>query len=122
MAISSLDHVGFTVSDLDRSIGFYAGQLGFKERWRHDDAGKVLVAQVDRNGCELILSSQDATRTGRGRMFVSLDLHVLEAARAEFEGRGVAIEDGRWGYPVMIIRDPDGNELYFPYPADDAQK
>jgi hypothetical protein len=38
--------------------------------------------------------------------------------RAELEGRAVAVEDGRWGYPLMIVRDPDGNELYFPYPAD----
>ena len=105
---------------MDRSIAFYVGQLGFKERWRHEDAGKTLVAQVDREGCELILSSQEADKTGRGRMFISLDVAALEAVRAEFEGRGVAVEDGRWGYRLAIVRDPDGNELYFPYPADGA--
>ena len=47
------------VSDLDRSLGFYVDRLGFEERWRHEDAGKLLVAQVERRGCELILSSQE---------------------------------------------------------------
>jgi hypothetical protein len=75
---------------------------------------------VDRQDCELILSCQEPDRTGRGRVFVSLDVAVLDAVRAELEGRGVSVEDGWWGYRLMIVRDPDGNELYFPYPADDA--
>ena len=35
--------------------------------------------------------------------------------RAELEGRGVDVKDGRWGYRLMVIADPDGNELWFPY-------
>ena len=108
------------VSDVERSIAFFTEQLGFTEHWRHAEVGKTLVAQVDRSGCELILSSQEPANTGRGRMFISLDLAVLEQVRVELEGRGVAVEDGRWGYHVMIVRDPDGNDLYFPYPADNA--
>ncbi|MGO9066105.1 MAG: VOC family protein [Myxococcaceae bacterium] len=106
------------MSDVERSVGFYVEQLGFKERWRHQDAGKLLVAQVDRRSCELILCSQEPEKTGRGRMFISLDVDVLHLLRAEFEGRGVAVGNGRWGYPLMVVHDPDGNELYFPYPAD----
>ena len=53
-------------------------------------------------------------------MFISLDVAALEAVRAELEGRGVPVEDGRWGYRIMIVRDRDGNEFYFPYPADSA--
>lgn len=108
------------VSDIDRSVGFYVDQLGFKERWRHEDAGKPLVAQVDRRSCELILCSQEPEKTGRGRIFISLDVEVLHSVRDELEGKGVAVENGRWGYKLMVVRDPDGNELYFPYPADGA--
>jgi hypothetical protein len=36
---------------------------------------------------------------------------------AELEGRGVDVKDGQWGYRLMVIADPDGNQLYFPYPA-----
>jgi catechol 2,3-dioxygenase-like lactoylglutathione lyase family enzyme len=105
------------VSDVGRSIRFYVDQLGFEERWHHDDEGKRLVAQVDRRGCELILCCQEPEKTGRGRMFISLDVDVLRSIRAELEGRGVAVRDGNWGYPLMVVQDPDGNELYFPYPA-----
>ena len=30
----------------------------------------------------------------------------------------VAIEDRQWGYHTLVVRDPDGNELFFPYPDD----
>ena len=42
---------------------------------------------------------------------------MLDALRAELEGRGVDVKDGQWGYRLMVIADPDGNELYFPYPT-----
>jgi hypothetical protein len=29
------------------------------------------------------------------------------------------VQDGRWGNPLMIVADPDGNQLYFPWPSDD---
>jgi hypothetical protein len=54
---------------------------------------------------------------GKGLMFISLDVGVLDALRAELEGRGVDVKDGQWGYRLMVIADPDGNELYFPYPT-----
>jgi catechol 2,3-dioxygenase-like lactoylglutathione lyase family enzyme len=102
------------VADLERAVAFYVGQLGFVEAWRHEQ----IVAQVERAGCELIVTAQEPDKRGRARVFISLDPDVLDAVRAELAGRGVAIDDGDWGYRTMIVRDPDGNELYFPYPAD----
>jgi len=33
------------------------------------------------------------------------------------------VKDGFWGYRLMIIRDLDGNELYFNYPnSPDTKK
>jgi len=104
------------VADIDRSIDFYVKQLGFTQAWRYEE-GKAYVAQVERQGCELILSSQWPDKVGKGLMFISLDVGVLETLRAELEGRGVEVKDGQWGYRLMVIADPDGNELYFPYPA-----
>src|SRR6185295_5886150 len=71
------------VSDVDRSVDFYANQLGFTRGWRHADGGKTLVAQVDRQGCELILSSQWPDKAGTSLMFISLEAEVLLALRAE---------------------------------------
>ncbi|MGA3046649.1 MAG: glyoxalase superfamily protein [Terracidiphilus sp.] len=108
------------VGDIDRSVDFYVKQLGFTQAWRYEDEGKGLVAQVDRHGCELILSCQWPGKVGKGLMFISLDPGVLDALRAELEGRGVAVKDGQWGYRLMVVADPDGNELYFPYPKSVA--
>jgi hypothetical protein len=38
-------------------------------------------------------------------MFISLDVGVLDALRAELEGRGVDVKDGQRGYPLMVIAD-----------------
>jgi catechol 2,3-dioxygenase-like lactoylglutathione lyase family enzyme len=105
------------VADIDRSVDFYVQQLGFTQPWRYEEDGKAYVAQVDRTGCELILSSQWPDKVGKGLMFISLDLEVLDALRAELEARGVEVKDGQWGYRLMVVADPDGNQLYFPYPA-----
>jgi hypothetical protein len=56
---------------------------------------------------------------GAGLIFISLDPDVLGAARTEFERRGVEVKEGWWGYKLMIVEDPDGNQLYFPYPKED---
>jgi len=105
------------VTDIDRSVDFYVQQLGFTSPWRYEEAGKAWVAQVERHGCELILSSQWPDKIGTGLMFISLDLDVLTAVRAELEKKGVDVKNGEWGYRLMVVTDPDGNQLYFPYPS-----
>jgi catechol 2,3-dioxygenase-like lactoylglutathione lyase family enzyme len=106
------------VADIGPSVDFYVNQLGFTQSWRHEEEGKALVAQVDRQGCALILSSQWPDKVGSALVFISLDVDVLLALRAELEGKSVNVKDGYWGYPLMVIHDLDGNELYFPYPSE----
>jgi catechol 2,3-dioxygenase-like lactoylglutathione lyase family enzyme len=115
------------VRDVAASLAFYVDRLGFTTAWRHEEDGKLLVAQVDRRGCALILSSQWPDKLGKGLMFVSLNVepgghaeHVaaLDALRAELEARGVSVADGRWGYRVLVVADLDGNQLYFNYPHE----
>ena len=110
------------VADVDRSIDFYVNQLGFTKSWRYEEEGRALVAQVDRQGCALIVSSQWPSKVGMGLMFISLDVDVLHALRQELENRGVGVKDGFWGYPLMIIHDLDGNELYFNYPNEGVKR
>lgn len=105
------------VADIDKAVDFYVKQLGFKESWRYAEEGNAYVAQVERAGCELIFSSQWPAKVGTCLMFISLDLDVLTALRTDLESRGVDVKDGQWGYRLMVVADPDGNELYFPYPA-----
>src|SRR5216683_220048 len=103
------------VADIRRSVDFYVNQLGFTQSWRHEEEGKARVAQVDRQGCALILSSQWPDKVGSALMFISLDVDILLALRAELEAKGVTVKDGYSGYPLMVVHDLDGNELYFPY-------
>jgi catechol 2,3-dioxygenase-like lactoylglutathione lyase family enzyme len=104
------------VADVEASVTFYVGKLGFTEAWRHTEGGQLLVAQVEREGCALILSCQWPEKNGSGLIFISLDPPVLDAVRAEYEAKGVEVKEGFWGYRLMVIADPDGNQLFFNYP------
>jgi catechol 2,3-dioxygenase-like lactoylglutathione lyase family enzyme len=108
------------VADVERSLAFYIGKLGFIEAWRHAEDGQLLVAQVERDGCILILSCQWPEKNGAAMVFLSLDPPVLDAVRAEYEAKGVDVKDGHWGYRLMTIDDPDGNQLLFSYPQNAA--
>jgi catechol 2,3-dioxygenase-like lactoylglutathione lyase family enzyme len=104
------------VANIERSVDFYVKQFGFTEKWRFvDEEGTAEVAQVSRPGCELILTAEASDKRGKGLMFVSLDSDDLNALRGELEARGVDVKEGLWGYRVMVIVDPDGNEFYFAY-------
>jgi catechol 2,3-dioxygenase-like lactoylglutathione lyase family enzyme len=108
------------VADVERSLAFYIAKLGFIEAWRHAENDKLLVAQVERDGCILILSCQWPEKNGAAMVFLSLDPPVLDAVRAEYEAKGVDVKDGHWGYRLMTIDDPDGNQLLFSYPQNTA--
>jgi len=81
---------------------------------------------VERQGCAVILSDQWPDKVGKGLVFVSLNLAnkdqiaALDALRAEYEARGASVRDGSWGYRLLVVEDPDGNQLFFNYPSDAA--
>lgn len=102
----------FFVKDLATSVGFYQQQLGFKEEWRHEQA----AAQVVRNGLEIVLCQHPA-RSGKGRVFISLDAGQTRELEKEFTASGVEVSFVQWGMTVMAVADEDGNELYI---TDDA--
>lgn len=113
------------VTDVAASLRFYVDRLGFASPWQHAEDGTPVVAQVDRQGCALILASQWPEKVGKGLVFISLDVApdthaaqvaALDALRAELAARGVAVKDGSWGYRLLVVDDLDGNQLYFNYP------
>ena len=115
------------VKDVDASLRFYMDRLGFTSPWRYDENGRTYVAQVDRQGCALILASNWPEKIGKGLIFISLNVepHSREAAaaavdalRAEFEANGVQVKEGSWGYRLLVVDDPDGNQLFFNYPNE----
>jgi catechol 2,3-dioxygenase-like lactoylglutathione lyase family enzyme len=117
------------VTDVEASLRFYVDQLGFANPWRFDEDGKVYVAQVDRQGCAIILSNNWPEKIGKGLLFISLNVEpptpeaataALDELRAELETRGVSVKEGSWGYRLLVVDDPDGNQLFFNYPNESA--
>jgi catechol 2,3-dioxygenase-like lactoylglutathione lyase family enzyme len=118
------------VKDVDASLRFYQALLGFTNPWRYDEEGKARVAQVDRQGCALILANNLAEeKIGKAVIFISLNadpatpenaVAALDALRAEFEQRGVRVKESSWGYRLLVVDDLDGNQLFFNYPTEAA--
>ena len=118
-----------SVKDVEAALRFYVDRLGFTSPWRHNEDGRADVAQVDRQGCALILSDSWPERIGNGQMFISLNVGpatpdaavaALDALRAELEAKGVPVKEGWWGYRLLVVDDVDGNQLFFNYPAETA--
>jgi hypothetical protein len=40
--------------------------------------------------------------------------------RAELEAKGVPVKEESWGYRLLVVDDPDGNQLFFNYPKETA--
>ena len=127
------------VSSVEASLRFYVDRLGFTVPWRVDEGRVVFqpadcadgrgtdVAQVDRQGCSLILCEHWPEKVGKGLMFISLNVEpatheaavaALDALRAELDARGVQVKDGFWGYRLLVVEDLDGNQLFFNYPHE----
>jgi hypothetical protein len=116
----------FNVIDVEASLRFYVNQLGFTSPWCFDEDDRAHVAQVDRQGCALILARSWPQKTGKGLMFISLNAEpetqvaALDALRAELEAKGVPVKEGSWGYRLLVVDDLDGNQLLFNYPSETA--
>jgi catechol 2,3-dioxygenase-like lactoylglutathione lyase family enzyme len=116
------------VKDVEASLHFYVNLLGFTNSWRHNEDGKADVAQVDRLGCALILTDSWPEKVGNGLMFISVNetreaqIAALDALRVEFEAKGVPVKEGWWGYRLLVVDDPDGNQLFFNYPNEAQTK
>ena len=74
------------VKDVEASLRFYVDRLGFTSPWRYDEDGKAHVAQVDRQGCALILADTWPEKIGKGLMFISLNVEP-DARRGRRVGR-----------------------------------
>ena len=117
------------VASVEASLRFYVDRLGFTVAWQFEEDGRVFVAQVDAELRPHILR-QWPEKVGKGLMFISLYVEretydaavaALDAFRAEFEARGAPVKDGRWGYRLLVVEDPDGNQLFFNYPNEPQQ-
>ena len=54
------------VTDVEVSLRFHVNQLSFTSPWRYEEDGKARVAQVERQGCALILADKWPEKIGQG--------------------------------------------------------
>ena len=117
---------GFIHIQFVNSACSISNRLGFTSPWQYEEDGRVHIAQVERQGCALILADTWPEKIGKGLMFISVNVEqqtpeaaiaALDALRAELEAKGVPVKDGSWGYRLLVVDDPDGNQLFFNYPG-----
>ena len=106
----------FFVENTERSRRFYADQLGFSQDWAHEEAGTVYVCQVSLFGFQLILNQawgDTKDHAGHGRVFIGLEDHQIEPVLKHIAQHEIATERRDWGQPTLVVKDLDGNELFF---------
>ncbi len=107
----------FSVKDVQESLRYYCDLLGFEQTWKYEERDQTIVTQVNKGEFELILT-QNLDRVGMARVFVELEAAELHNFRRALSAKQIPSENTHWGYPVIRLRDPDGNELLFPLEED----
>lgn len=115
----------FIVSDVSRSLEFYAERLGF-EIWNREPQDQPFFAITGRDGAMLFIKSGEAEPLPNPRRDPSMrwDAYLQtpdpDALAAEFTERGAAfsspLQDTHDGLRGFEIEDPDGHVLFFGRP------
>ncbi len=122
--VTELDHIVLNVSDIDRSLDFYANVLGLKiERLDEFRAGKIGFpsARINEHTIIDLFPSKESGEKRQG----NLNHFCMVVEKEDFSGiedylktRGVSILNGpisRWGArgraTSVYFHDPDKNEI-----------
>jgi catechol 2,3-dioxygenase-like lactoylglutathione lyase family enzyme len=106
----------FFVNDAEASLTFYRHTLGFVLDWNHKYEDRAWVFQVSLFGFELILNQvygPTQNRAGHGRAFIGLEDDQASLLLQHIRERGLNAMRAEWGRLTLVLRDPDGNELFF---------
>jgi hypothetical protein len=106
----------FFVRDAGQSLELFVQRLGFNEDWKFLEEGRVYICQVSLLGFELILNqAHDDTlaRAGHGRVFIGLDGDQIPALHEHIAAHNIQTERREWGQSTLVIKDLDGNEIFF---------
>ncbi len=116
--VSGLAHVCFTVSDLERSLDFYCGQLGMTPGFEFRRPDGTLYGQYihigGRSFLELFTGELSEPAQGQAYRHLCLEVPDIERAVAAFRERDVEVDDIKLGgdrsYQAWLT-DPDGNRI-----------
>jgi lactoylglutathione lyase len=121
LTVSSIAHVAIRVKDVQRSLEFYVGRLGFKEMMRLERDGKLWLLYLritDSQHLEVFpdgIGDRAAEREAIGYNHLCLEVPDIDETVRELAASGVAMirpktlaADGNW---QTWIEDPDGHRI-----------
>jgi lactoylglutathione lyase len=119
--ISSLAHVALKVKDMDKSLDFYVGKMGFPEMFRLHRDGKLWIVYLritDDQYIELFPDGADDRAPGRDATGVNhfclgvddIDVVVDGLAKAGIPLTAAKKMGADYNYQAWI-EDPDGNRI-----------
>ncbi len=120
-SIVGIGHIAIRVKDIDRTLDFYVGKLGFREMFRLDRDGKLWLMYLRVNDSQYIelfpeaVGERAAPPEANGLNHLCLEVASLDAAIAELAAAGVPIarekQLGADGNLQAWVADPDGNRI-----------
>jgi lactoylglutathione lyase len=119
--VKSIVHVALDVSNIEASLEFYVGKLGFEEMYRVEFAKRLGIVNLritDTQYLELFPVAADAPAPAHnvgGLHHLCLAVEDIDAVIAEITARGVVLTRprklGMDGNVQAWIADPDGNRI-----------
>jgi lactoylglutathione lyase len=121
LTVSHVTHVALRVKDIERSLEFYTGALGFPEMFRLDRDGRLWLLYLkitNTQFLELFPEAEGETVPGPthvGYNHMCLAVPDIEATVRELAAMGIPLSrpkilaaDGNW---QCWIEDPDGHRI-----------
>jgi len=131
-SIMGIGHVAIRVKDIDRTLAFYVGKLGFSEMMRLDRDGRLWLLYLritDDQYLEVFpeaVGDRAPERDANGLNHLCLEVDSIDRAVAELEGAGVPLispkKRGADGNMQAWVEDPDGNRIELMEMASDCMQ
>ena len=129
--IVGLGHVAIKVKDLDATLAFYSGLLGFPEMMRlpaeDGSVGLVYLRITERTFLEIFPGAETDRAPGwnaNGVNHICLEVDDIDAVARAMEAAGVPliipVKTGLDGNRQAWVEDPDGNRIEFMEMAPDC--
>ena len=115
----------FFVKDAEAALAFYTKNLGFELDWNYQYEGRACVFEVSLFGFCLILNQifdDTKDRAGHGRAFIGLEDNQALALCEHIRAKRIPVSRDDWGKPTLVIKDLDGNELFFWLPESELAR